>query len=85
MTKPHPDLDPGIESRRDNDIHPLAIRYIELDDRFKDAQESRNEAKEHLVACMNRKGRGTYVADGVDVKVSSSITVKVKRTDADED
>lgn len=79
--KKNPDLDPGIESKRDNDIHPLSIYYIEADEAYQEAREARNDARDKLVAMMNRKGRGTYVADGVDVEINSSVTIKVKRTD----
>jgi hypothetical protein len=83
--KKHKDLDPGIVAKRDHELHPLAIRFIELDEKHADLGKTKNEAQEALVQAMNRKGRGTYVADGVDVKVSSSVRVKAKRTDTDGD
>ena len=50
MPRKNPNLDPGLERHRDNDIHPLAIYYIEADEAYQEAAAKRKTAKLALVA-----------------------------------
>lgn len=70
---------PGTEPVKHKRIHPLALSYVRVRDARMDMTKDETEAKALLATAMQEEGLMDYVYDDVEVKLTSTLDVKVSK------
>lgn len=71
---------PGMAPKKDNDIHPVALEYVQARDTRMEYGRSEVELRERLIALLEKKGVSGYEYDDISVVTAKKkVKVKVKK------